>query len=539
MLAPYTVSSENHAWAIRGNHSEFPIARHLGPWFLNSACLLNTRLSCFIAGQDHCRRFLNILMFSKFKSCLRNSLMGVFAVSLLWLPLAAFAIHTPGDYQTDMSIYSALEKAHTLMEADRYTEARPLMESVTRFDPSTYSGNVHENLAIINRELGNPERGVAQARLAMRYGASPNAFYTMGLCYTDMGKYDEAIKWFRLFMAQNHDAQWQQKTEEIIKNLEDDRSKVSAAPPSKRDYLDELRARDDAKAWLAAKLPFKLYIGSGKGVKGYRAPFKRLILESFDAWCSASGNKLSYKLETDPARADAVVEWVARPMSHVEKNRQRSEAGLTTLNYVGDGKIEHALIQIETYDFDKNREVADSVIKGVCLHELGHAIGMGHSSYVKDIMYFQQTPRQLLSLSPRDRATAARLYNDYPVLKLVTGTTSLPPECFAQPPLPPGANLRYPPIPQSFFAKPPLPPANAGSSDDEDDGLTPESLFAKPPLPTMMKVNVKDKPQPSMPSHFFAQPAPPPAKKKPVSKTSSAPSIPSSIFAKPAPPRGR
>jgi predicted Zn-dependent protease len=462
-------------------------------------------------------------------------------VAVSSLTSAAFAV-APLDYQTESRIFDSLEKAHGLIVADRFNEAKPLLESAAKFDPSRYSGSLHENLAIIYRELGYPEKGISQAKTAMRFGGSPGIAYTMGLCYSDMGDFDEAERWFQRFIIDSPDPQFQQQARDIIKDLQDDRHKVSAGSPKKRDYFDDITANKEAEKWRQTLLPLKLYIEPGKGVRGYRPTYRRLILEAFDSWCSASGNKLSYKLVPDRAKADAVVEWVGQPISTTEKSRKRDAAGLTTVSADDKQIISHALIQIETYDFERSKEAADSKIKSACLHEIGHAIGVGHSPYVKDIMYFKITPRQLFSLSPRDRATAAKLYADYPEVTLVTGTTSLPPECFAQPSLPPGI-MRYPPIPQSFFAQPPMPPQNRGSDSEEDVATnSPSALFAQPSLPKSTlrsKQSGAGSKQLSMPSHLFAQPALPPSSKKVQSRSTLKPSLPSQLFAKPSPPPQR
>lgn len=110
-------------------------------------------------------------------------------------PVCAFA---PVDYQTQSRIFDSLQRAHGFIVADRFTEARPLLEYAAKFDPSDYSGTVHENLAIVYRELGYPEKGIMHAKLAQNFGGSPGTSYTLGLCYSDMGKFDQAIHWFEL-----------------------------------------------------------------------------------------------------------------------------------------------------------------------------------------------------------------------------------------------------------------------------------------------------------------------------------------------------
>ncbi|HEY9677560.1 MAG TPA: matrixin family metalloprotease [Drouetiella sp.] len=450
-------------------------------------------------------------------------ILGLATLSGLFQPSLAI----PGDYQAESKVYDALTRAHDLIAADRYNEARPLLESVAKYDPTRYSGSLHENLAIIYRELGNPERAVSQARLAQSFGCSPGVSYTLGLCYSDMGDFTEAESWLQRFILDSPDAQFRQQAQDVLRDLQDDSNKVKSGGSKKRDYFEDITHNHEAQMWKQSQMPLKVYVDSGKGVKNFRPTYKRLILEALDQWCSASGNKLSYKMVPDKKSADIDVEWVGQSIETIQKDRKRDAAGLTTTATDDKAMISHALVQIDTYDFDHNRQVADSKIKSVCLHEIGHALGVGHSPYVKDIMYFKITPRQLISLSPRDRATAAKLYVDYPVVTLVTGTSSLPPECFAQPSLPPGV-MRYPPIPQSLFAQPTLPPQQKAQSGSTITTVKTVVTVKTTTPPGQMKV--------STPASLFAQPSLPPGGKRTTSQstTSSNSNSTSQLFATPS-----
>jgi predicted Zn-dependent protease len=73
-------------------------------------------------------------------------------------------------------------------------------------------------------------------------------------------------------------------------------------------------------------------------------------------------------------------------------------------------------ISIVTKDFS-GKAIADEEIRRVCLHEVGHALGLHrHSSNNFDIMFFSETKAGSPALTQRDRNTMARLYADYPVL---------------------------------------------------------------------------------------------------------------------------
>lgn len=128
------------------------------------------------------------------------------------------------------------------------------------------------------------------------------------------------------------------------------------------------------------------------------------------------------------------------------------------------------------------------------MHEIGHSLGLGHSTLIYDVMYFRSSTKQTGHPSSRDRATIAHLYANHPIVDFkakeapIPGDKPikfLPPPTFLPPP-PPDTGKLTPPL----FMPPPL-----------KKKLTPP-LFTPPPLK-------KSKPAPVRPVFV-----PPPLKKK-------------------------
>ncbi len=184
------------------------------------------------------------------------------------------------------------------------------------------------------------------------------------------------------------------------------------------DYLESAVSDGKYFRWSADKMPIRVYIYPGAGASGYRDSFARALADSFSIWQRGSESRLSFWIVQDPAQADITCDWTGDP-AVIQNAGGGGEGGTTKLSGQADPdgsnvKIVRARITILTKP-SSAAPMSDDDMKKVCLHEIGHALGLnGHSNNNHDIMFYSESPSVWPSLTKRDKATINRLYSGYP-----------------------------------------------------------------------------------------------------------------------------
>ena len=143
--------------------------------------------------------------------------------------------------------------------------------------------------------------------------------------------------------------------------------------------------------------PLRVAVVRGDGVPGFQEVFLGNVAWALGRWNSV-GLPVWLDELPDTAGADIVVSWVAQ----LDGNR----TGRTELTWQRRGPVVRADVVLATH-LPGGRPVQPAQMVALALHELGHAIGLGHSPVKTDALYPETSATDL---SPRDRQTALLLY---------------------------------------------------------------------------------------------------------------------------------
>jgi|GEM_PF-1752620 len=318
--------------------------------------------------------------------------------------LAGGKLVTPEQFKAMTLANNAFE----LMREEKFIMAVQILKNALAIFPDLASA--HSNLGMAYSQLGQFSAAETHLKKAISIDASrPSAWLNLASTFLVEGNLKDAVATYGEFVQRFPNQKLVAKVQGIKSQLDRELKEQSEVEKGNSqttgDYFT-YASHVGASRWPADKNTVKVYIASGTSIGGFKSEYTGFLTESFKQWETACPN-VRFQFVKSGSDSDIECAW----SDDASKVSSPLEGGDTQIQH-GGKNISHAAITILTKGPNADTPLSPNQIRVVCLHQIGHALGLsGHSPKPQDVMYCSLPPASVKTpLSQRDTATIQKLY---------------------------------------------------------------------------------------------------------------------------------
>lgn len=273
-----------------------------------------------------------------------------------------------GNFNRMQRSVSLSNESCQLINSGAYEAAEGKLRQALAIDPNLVSA--HCNLGLVLNKTGRAQEAIEHLEFAYKHSPEqPAALETLAASYKLTGNFERAIALYTRYLAQFPGAADATLIADIMSHLRRESADLNG------------RSAAHSKNLHWNKKLVRVYIQPAQNLRNFNSQYNEILQDSFLSW-SQSGD-LSFEFVDSAAKADIECIWT----DNVAKLSSPGEGGEAMLSHQG-GVVTHAKITLLTDRLGSHAALAEREIRALCLHEIGHALGlMEHSAHPEDVMF--------------------------------------------------------------------------------------------------------------------------------------------------------